>query len=375
MVPQAFVTLTALPLMPNGKLDRKALPAPDRQGASADYLAPRNEIETTLANLFAEVLGHERVGINDNFFELGGDSIRAVGLCSRISAASGNKLPVAVLFAKPSVAEIADYYAGTGVTATRRITLRRSHGTRHAICFLPTALGLGLAYRGLAQQLATAADTFTCALPGCAPGELPLTSVEDIAAHCMRALVVPDTHDEWSLVGWSFGGVVAYEMARQMQANGLAVRRLVLIDAYLPSDTGNRGPSNEANESAQENGALISGEASSPPGPSSTIGELRHLPDGLQFEAVADLGDLAAVSRLYHANVSALRHYRPARCQLSSVEIRAAQTVSRLSGDVAAPHSLPGTLRRVIVLPGDHYSIMGGESVRSLAAAIDEGIR
>ncbi|HJZ03951.1 MAG TPA: amino acid adenylation domain-containing protein, partial [Streptosporangiaceae bacterium] len=82
MVPQAFVTLASLPLMPNGKLDRKALPAPGPQGAGTDYVAPRNDIEATLARLFAEVLGHPRVGILDNFFELGGDSILCVCLVS-----------------------------------------------------------------------------------------------------------------------------------------------------------------------------------------------------------------------------------------------------------------------------------------------------
>jgi acyl carrier protein len=107
MVPQAFVTLAALPLTPNGKLDRKALPAPDRQGASADYLAPRNEIETTLANLFAEVLGHPRVGIHDNFFELGGHSLLAMQLINVVRETFALSLPVRAVFECPTVAELA----------------------------------------------------------------------------------------------------------------------------------------------------------------------------------------------------------------------------------------------------------------------------
>jgi acyl carrier protein len=107
MVPQAFVTLTALPLMPNGKLDRKALPAPDRQGTSADYVAPRNAIETTVANLFAEVLGHPRVGIHDNFFELGGHSLLAMQLINVVRETFALSLPVRAVFECPTVAELA----------------------------------------------------------------------------------------------------------------------------------------------------------------------------------------------------------------------------------------------------------------------------
>jgi amino acid adenylation domain-containing protein/non-ribosomal peptide synthase protein (TIGR01720 family) len=84
MVPSAFVALEALPLSPNGKLDRKALPAPDlNAAAAAGYVAPRTEAEAALAQIWAEVLGVERVGIEDNFFELGGDSILSIQVVSR----------------------------------------------------------------------------------------------------------------------------------------------------------------------------------------------------------------------------------------------------------------------------------------------------
>jgi acyl carrier protein len=106
MVPQAFVTLTSLPLTPNGKLDRRALPAPDVR-ASADYVAPRNDIEATLARLFAEVLGQDRVGVHDNFFELGGHSLLAMQLINVVRAAFALSLPVRSVFECPTVAELA----------------------------------------------------------------------------------------------------------------------------------------------------------------------------------------------------------------------------------------------------------------------------
>ncbi|WP_445222710.1 amino acid adenylation domain-containing protein (plasmid) [Bradyrhizobium sp. Pa8] len=108
MVPSAFVRLSGLPLTVNGKLDRKALPAPaDDAYARAAYEAPRGATETALAEIWAELLGVERVGRHDNFFELGGHSLLAVQLLSRLSQAVGVALPLTELFARPVLAELA----------------------------------------------------------------------------------------------------------------------------------------------------------------------------------------------------------------------------------------------------------------------------
>src|SRR4030095_10476916 len=91
MVPSAFVFLEALPLSPNGKVDRKALPAPERSRAEMDkaYVAPPTPIETQPAELWQTVLGLERIGVEDDFFELGGDSIRAAILINQLQARLG----------------------------------------------------------------------------------------------------------------------------------------------------------------------------------------------------------------------------------------------------------------------------------------------
>ncbi len=107
MVPAAYVCLDALPLTANGKLDRKALPAPDGDAfTSNDYVAPQGDTETTLAQVWAEVLGLERVGANDNFFDIGGDSIRSIAIVAK-ARARGVSLAIVDIFKHPTVAALA----------------------------------------------------------------------------------------------------------------------------------------------------------------------------------------------------------------------------------------------------------------------------
>jgi amino acid adenylation domain-containing protein len=109
MIPSAFVVLEAMPLTPSGKVDRKALPAPEfsRDDLAVEYAAPRNETEEKLAAITAKLLNIEKAGINDNFFELGGHSLLATQFVSRIRETFNVELPLSKLFEKPTVAEIA----------------------------------------------------------------------------------------------------------------------------------------------------------------------------------------------------------------------------------------------------------------------------
>jgi len=121
MVPAVFVTLPAMPLSPSGKIDRRRLPAPERsrRDLAAEYVAPRNEIEEKLANLAAQLLGLEKVGIHDNFFELGGHSLLATQFMSRLRSTFHVELPLRSLFEGPTVAELAQAI----VTSPTRVTV------------------------------------------------------------------------------------------------------------------------------------------------------------------------------------------------------------------------------------------------------------
>ena len=118
MIPSAFVTLDRLPLLPNGKVDRHALPAPvyDRSRFEIDYIAPRTDMEQSLAEIWAAILGQKKVGIHDNFFEIGGDSILAIQIISRANQA-GIRLTVRQIFQHQSISELASFASSCSHTA------------------------------------------------------------------------------------------------------------------------------------------------------------------------------------------------------------------------------------------------------------------
>jgi len=122
MVPGAFVALREFPLTPNGKLDRKALPAPDVQVQQSEYAAPRNDTEEQLAAMWAELLGVDKVGINDDFFALGGHSLVAMQVVSQIMQSMGVQLPLETLFDSPTIAGLAESVSkGEGAEAAPEI--------------------------------------------------------------------------------------------------------------------------------------------------------------------------------------------------------------------------------------------------------------
>src|SRR5262249_50004927 len=110
MVPAAFMVLDALPLTSNGKLDRKALPAPNEAGLATcgAYMAPRNPFEVEMAAIWAEVFQPTQVGIHDNFFDLGGHSLMALRLFSLIQERFKRNLPLASLFLRPTIAQLTE---------------------------------------------------------------------------------------------------------------------------------------------------------------------------------------------------------------------------------------------------------------------------
>ena len=232
MVPSAIVEMDVLPLTPNGKLDRKALPAPDFSLTSGGR-GPRTPQEEVLCNLFAEVLGLQRVSIDDSFFELGGHSLLAVRLMSRIRETMGRDIGIGVLFEAPTVAGLAERLdMDTGKSALQVLLPLRAHGEQLPLFCVHPAGGLSWCYAGLMKHLGTEYPIYGLQARGIARTEEFPKTLGEMTADYLQHVRSVQPAGPYRLLGWSFGGNVAHAMAVQLQKEGEEVSFLAMLDSY-----------------------------------------------------------------------------------------------------------------------------------------------
>jgi pimeloyl-ACP methyl ester carboxylesterase len=240
MVPSAFMVLESLPLTVNGKLDRRALPAPDYAAHNA-YRAPGTPQEEVLCGVFAEVLGVPRVGVDDSFFELGGHSLLATRLVSRVRSVLGAEVPVRVVFEAPTVAGFLSRMGMSSEDGRSPLVLPvRPQGSRPPFFCIHPAGGLSWSYSPLAKYMPTDYPLYGIQARGFdGRDELP-GSVQEMAAEYVEEIRAVQQSGPFYLLGWSFGGIVAQEMAVQLRAGGEQVA-LIIMDTYPSERADNSG--------------------------------------------------------------------------------------------------------------------------------------
>ena len=237
MVPTAFVTLDALPLTPHGKIDRQALPEPDtsRSEPEQTFVAPRDALEYQIAKIWEQVLGIQPIGSQDNFFELGGHSLMAVRMLAQMEKVSGRKLPLVTLFQAPTVEHLADTLRqDTWVAPWNSLVPIQPAGSQPPFFCMHAAAGNVLFYSDLPRYLGSDQPVYGLQARGLDGSEAPLTRVEDMAEHYIEEIRTIQPEGPYFLSGLSFGGIIAFEMAQQLTAQGQTVALLVLFDTHGP---------------------------------------------------------------------------------------------------------------------------------------------
>ncbi|HET6762465.1 MAG TPA: amino acid adenylation domain-containing protein, partial [Longimicrobiaceae bacterium] len=235
-VPGIYVVLPRMPLTPNGKLDVGALPDPAQAQAAAPraHVPPRTRAEQVMAGVWAEILGRAEVGATDDFFELGGNSFLAVRLMSRIQKQFGQRLPLAALIGAGTVEGMARLLAAGEPSPPAHLVALRDGGAGTPLFCVHPGEGTVLCYHGLARRMAPGRPVLGLQALDFETGTAPLVRIEEMAVRYVAAVRSRQSSGPYVLAGWSYGGLVAFEMARQLVRAGAEVERLVLFDCRLP---------------------------------------------------------------------------------------------------------------------------------------------
>jgi thioesterase domain-containing protein/acyl carrier protein len=228
--------LETLPLTANGKIDSRALPTPVHDPESNPiFLPPRDELEVQLTKIWERVLGVRSISITDNFFELGGHSLLAIRLFSEIERVWGKNLPLATLFQAQTIEQLANILRQEGWTAPwSSLVQMQPGGTKPPLFCIHPIGGNVLEYYALATYLGKEQPVYGLQSIGLAEKQIPLPSIEAMAAHYIAEIQLVQPNGPYLLLGYSFGGIVAFEIAQQLQAQGKQVALLALLDRKSP---------------------------------------------------------------------------------------------------------------------------------------------
>jgi amino acid adenylation domain-containing protein len=236
-IPAVFVLLDTFPLTPNGKIDRRALPAPEslRTESTAALAAPRDELEQELTQIWERILGVESIGIGENFFELGGNSLIAVRLFAEIEDRWHRNLPLATLLQYPTIAELADRLRQEqDSNIWPSLVPISSSGTKPPLFCIHPIGGNILEFYPLAR-LGLDRPIYGLQSLGLDGVQAPLRRIEDMAARYIQEMQTIQPNGPYFLIGYSFGGSIAFEIAQQFQRQGQEIGLLAFLDSASPN--------------------------------------------------------------------------------------------------------------------------------------------
>jgi thioesterase domain-containing protein len=245
MVPTWWVRLSAIPLTPNGKTDKKALPPPTESSieSTVERIPPRDALEAEVTRIWESVLERKITSVKDSFFDLGGHSLLATRVFARVEQATGVSLPLATLIEGPTIEYLAERIRERQSAARSTIEARQTfthlvaiqpRGAHAPLYCVHGAGGNVLNLHDLVRYLPPDRPFYGIQAAGVDGATRPMDTIEEMAATYLVELRALQPHGPYYLSGYCGGGMVAYEMAQRLQAAGEAVALLALIDLYRP---------------------------------------------------------------------------------------------------------------------------------------------
>lgn len=390
MIPSAFVALEHLPLTPNGKIDRRALPMPEEVGChvTGSLVAPRNATEFRLVRLWEELLGVQRIGVRHDFFEMGGHSLLVAQLMTRVEREFGQRLPLGVLFEDPTVEHLAAVLCrrqrAADVYPSMLVPITAADPSRKPLFFVHPAGGSVFCYGDLGALLGPDQPFYGLQAQGLDGKEEPYTRLEPMARHYLRLVKTVQPRGPYLLGGWSMGGVVAFEMARQLLTREEEVALLTMVDSHAPAGSREQGLSEAS---------LLVGFALdlglSPEWVSAQSAQLeqfapeeglRYLLERAQQTGIMspgmDLGQVCILYKVFRANVMAVGRYVPDVYPGAITLFRAKGSPGETSlVEDLGWQGLAAEGLTVHAVPGDHFTVIRMPQVEVVAETLNALIR
>lgn len=388
MVPAVFLALPALPLSRHGKVDRAALPAPvhARAQGRAAAIPARDAVEHALILIWEGLLAVRPIGIRDDFFELGGASLLAVRLMVRVHERFGALIPMGSFLQNPTVESLAELLRGQAAQpASSWAAPLQARGSGPPFFCVTGRGGLVSAYVELARQLGHDRPFYTLSGPGLYDQRPLLTQVAELASQCLAALRSVQPAGPYLLGGYSFGGLVAFEMAQQLRQCGQEVARLALLDSWLCLPSRQELAPTDAEDDqrilwmlARDLGVRLDRAAVLALSKEAAWAQVHDalvqhslLPAGMGF------AQLQRGIALVKASEQAAKHYAPRPysgsmiCFVATLQDSAADALQPAPSNAAAGwRALSPSPLKVCEVPGDHRSILQPPNVQILAAQL-----
>lgn len=399
MIPSVVVTVDELPLSPSGKVDRRLLPTPDIAREEAAYVAPRTTAETLVSNVFAEVLGRERVSADGDFFALGGHSLLAARAVALLSRRSGVQLPTQTFYVTPTVAALAQRLGEVSqetleasrvapstveppavpgriqpAVKARDCMVPLNPGGKLPPLFCPHAVsGSPFSYGAMARMLGPDQPVYGFEAPGLDGETEPTADMGRLAALYNDELVAMQPDGGICLAGWSMGGFLVFEMARQLVVDhGREVALVAMLDPDPPGPYHDADELEVAQRFAHELASMSGGEEPAiDPGLLSLdeTTRLRVVGKALVGAGLmpADVPETFVRNRyaVFRANMLSLYKYQPPPYPGTIVHIGAEESVSTAPG--WSEHARD---TQTIVVSGGHYSMFAPANLPSLVGAL-----